>query len=84
MDETLELADDLVEKSNEEDGMIDYRATQDVRDETTVRFFRAVRGREGLRIPHHFREFEERLPDLLAGEPEVVRFEVADASELEL
>ncbi|OYR44142.1 MULTISPECIES: hypothetical protein [unclassified Halorubrum] len=32
----------------------------------------------------HFREFEAALPDLLAGEPEVTRFEVDSATEMEL
>jgi quinol monooxygenase YgiN len=65
-DEALDLAAELVEKSNAEDGMIEYRATVDIEGENTLRFF------------------EQRLPDLLAGEPTVRQFEVSDVSELEL
>nr|WP_280584957.1 hypothetical protein [Halorubrum sp. Boch-26] len=32
----------------------------------------------------HFRKFEAALPDLLAGEPEVTRFEVDSAAETDL
>jgi quinol monooxygenase YgiN len=32
----------------------------------------------------HFQEFEAALPDLLAGEPEILRFDVESAIELDL
>lgn len=38
-EEALELADTLVEESNQEEGMIDYRATTDIQEENTIRFF---------------------------------------------
>jgi len=86
-EEALELADALVDESNEEDGMIDYRATTDVQDENVLRFFEQYEDQAAFEAhsqTDHFQRFEERLPDLLAGEPEVRRFEVSDASELEL
>lgn len=86
-EEALELADDLVDASNEEPGVIDYRATVDVQDEHTLRFFERYEDEAAFEAhseSDHFQAFEERLPDLLAGEPDVRRFEVESATELEL
>jgi len=85
--EALELVERLVEQSNEEEGMIEYRATTDVQDENLVRFFEQYESEEAF-LAHtqtdHFQEFEAQLPDLLAGEPEVLRFDVSEATELDL
>lgn len=86
-DEALDLIDDLVEKSRAEAGMIDYRATTDVQDPNTVRFFEQYEDTDAFEAhteTDHFREFEEALPDFLAGEPEVIRFDVDSATEIEL
>lgn len=86
-EEALELANSLVEASNREDGMIEYRATVDVRDENTLRFFEQYEDEAALAAheeTEYFQTFERRLPDLLAGDPEVVKFEVDDATELDL
>ena len=85
--EALELADDLVEESNEEAGTLEYRATTDIGDENVLRFFERYEDAaafESHTQTDHFQTFEERLPDLLAGDPEVVQFTVSDATELEL
>lgn len=87
IDEALELTDNLVKESNQEQGMIDYRATQDIQDGNTIRFFEQYEDMEAFEAhsqTEHFQEFEEQLPDLLAGKPEVLRFDVAEATELEL
>ncbi|WP_225336310.1 putative quinol monooxygenase [Halomicrobium urmianum] len=86
-EEALELAEDLVEKSNQEPGMIEYRATTDIGDENVIRFFEQYEDAEAFEShtqTAHFENFEEQLPDLLAGEPEVRQFEVGEATELEL
>lgn len=86
-DEALELADELVAESNTETGMIDYRATTDIQDDHTIRFFEQYEDAEALKAHNeteHFQAFEEALPELLAGDPEVVKFEVSDATKLEL
>lgn len=86
-EEALELAEQLVEESNREPGTIEYRATTDVTDGNVLRFVERYEDAEAFEAhtrTEHFREFEERLPDLLAGDPEVRRFEVDDAAELEL
>lgn len=85
--EALELAETLVEQSNREEGMVDYRATTDVTDENTIRFFERYEDESAFEShtqTDHFKEFAAALPDLLAGEPEVLRFDVENASELEL
>lgn len=87
MDEAIELAETLVEESNREDGMIEYRATTDVLEENTIRFFEQYEDEaafESHTQTEHFGEFAAALPDLLAGEPEVMRFDVEEATELEL
>ncbi|MFC6942769.1 putative quinol monooxygenase [Salinirubellus sp. GCM10025818] len=86
-DEALGLIEDLVEHSRKEDGMIDYRAATDVSDPNVVRFFEQYEDAAAFKShsqTDHFQEFEERLPNLLAGEPEVLQFEVESATELEL
>lgn len=83
----LELAEMLVEESNEEDGVIDYRAAVDVQDENVLRFIERYEDEAAVEAHNesdHFAELEAALPDLLAGEPEVTQFEVAEATELEL
>lgn len=85
--EALELAEYMVEESNQEDGIIDYRATIDVQDRNVIRFFEQYEDEEALEAHNesaHFQEFEEQLPDLLGGEPEVTMFEVEEATELDL
>jgi len=82
-----DLIDDLVEQSQQEDGMIDYRATTDVEDSNVVRFFEQYEDEAAFEAhtrTEHFQTFEDALPDLLAGEPEVRCFEVDSATELDL
>lgn len=86
-DRAAELAESLVEQTNREDGAIEYRAAFDVQDENVLRFFERYEDDAALEAhtqTDHFQAFEEELPDLLAGEPEVVKFDVSDATELEL
>lgn len=85
--EALDLIESLVEQSQREDGMIEYRATTDVSDPNVVRFFERYEDADAFEAhtqTAHFREFEESLPGLLADEPELVRFDVEEATELEL
>ncbi|WP_121821084.1 putative quinol monooxygenase [Halostella salina] len=86
-EEALDLIEDLVEQSQAEDGMIDYRATTDVNDPNVVRFFEQYEDEAAFEAhtqTDHFQEFEAALPDLLAGEPEILRFDVESATELDL
>jgi len=87
IDEARDLASELVEASNEEAGLIEYRAAVDIEDETVLRFFEEYEDEAAFEShlgTDHFNAFDERLPDLLAGEPTVRRFEVSEATDLEL
>lgn len=67
--------------------MIDYRAAADVEDPNTFRLLEQYDDEEAFGAhaeTDHFQEFEEALPDLLAGEPEVTRFDVSGSSDVEL
>lgn len=86
-DEALDLIEDLVEQSRAEEGMIDYRAATDVSEPNVVRFFEQYEDDAAFEAhsqTEHFKEFEASLPDLLMGEPDVLRFEVDAATELDL
>ncbi|WP_246985236.1 putative quinol monooxygenase [Halorientalis marina] len=86
-DEALDQIADLVEQSQAEDGMIDYRATTDLTDPNVVRFFEQYESEDAF-VAHtqtdHFEAFEAALPEYLAGEPEITRFDVDSATELDL
>ena len=86
-DEALELVEELAEDSREEDGVVDYRVTTDVEDPNVFRFFERYEDEAAFGAhaeTDHFETFEEALPDLLSGEPEVTRFDVESASPVEL
>lgn len=86
-EEALDLARDLAAASREEDGVIDYRVATDAEDPNLLRFFERYDDEAAFGAhaeTDHFQEFEAALPDLLAGEPEVTRFDVESASPVEL
>lgn len=85
-DKALDLVEDLVEHSQAEAGMIDYRATIDIDDRNVIRFFEQYEDEAAFEAhsqSDHFQEFEAGLPDLLGGEPEILRFDVESATELD-
>jgi quinol monooxygenase YgiN len=87
LDEALDIAETLVEESNEEDGTVDYRAATDIQDGNVIRFFEQYEDAEALEAhtdSEHFQRLEAALPDLLAGEPEVYQFEVDSVTELDV
>ena len=87
LDEALEYAETLVERSNEEDGMIEYRAATDVEEDATLRFFEQYEDTAAFEAhtqTDHFQAFATALPELLAGTPRVTRFEVESETEVEL
>lgn len=87
LDEARDHAKTMVERSNEEERMIDYRAATDIEDEATIHFFERYEDTAAFEAhtqTDHFQAFAAALPDLLAGEPTVTRFEVESATEVEL
>ncbi|GGL21012.1 antibiotic biosynthesis monooxygenase [Halarchaeum grantii] len=80
-EEALDAVRELVEASNREDGVIDYRAGVDVHDENTLRFverYEDAAAHAAHEETDHCERFTERLPDLLAADLEMVSFEVAE------
>ncbi|WP_373673362.1 putative quinol monooxygenase [Halopenitus sp. H-Gu1] len=85
--EAIAAARTLVEHTREEPGTITYHATTDLAAENTLRFierYEDAAAFESHTETDHFQTFEAKLPELLADDPEIVRFEVEDATELEL
>ncbi len=73
--------------SNRKEGMSNYRVTIDIHDENVIRFFERYEDEEPLQAhdqTDRFQEFGEQLFDLLGGEPDVIQFEVSEATELDL
>ncbi|WMT08894.1 antibiotic biosynthesis monooxygenase [Natrinema thermotolerans] len=86
-EEALDLIADLVDESQAEDGILDYRATTDIAEPNVVRFFERYEDEAAVGAharSDHYQEFEATLPELLAGEPEVTRFDVDSAEDVEL
>ena len=81
------MTETLAEQSRAEEGTIDYRVAIDADDPNRLRFFERYEDEVAFGAhteTDHFEEFAGALPDLLDGEPEVLRFDVSEATELEL
>jgi quinol monooxygenase YgiN len=77
-------SDDPVERSRAEDGTVDYRAAADREVPTVVRSFGQCEDAAAFE-PHTQSDhvaFGEALPGLLAGMPDLRRFEVESVTEL--
>ncbi len=86
-DEMLDQVSSLVKSSQSEEGIIDYRATTDISDSNIIRFIECYENEaafESHARTEHFQAFEEQLGKLLAGEPEVLKFEVESMTELDI
>ncbi|MXR51759.1 antibiotic biosynthesis monooxygenase [Halovenus sp. WSH3] len=86
-DRVIEHIEELEAKTRQEDGVIEYVASTDIDDPNVIRFTERYEDEQALGAhtqTDHFAEFERMLPDVLAGEPEVMRYDVENAEELEL
>jgi quinol monooxygenase YgiN len=86
-DEALDQIETLAEQSRGEDGVVDYRVAADVEDRNVFCFFERYEDEAAFGAhaeTDHFQEFEAALPDLLAGDPEVTRFDVESAATVDL
>ncbi|ELZ21135.1 Antibiotic biosynthesis monooxygenase [Halosimplex carlsbadense 2-9-1] len=86
-EEATELMRELAEQSRSEDGVIEYRVGADIEDPNTFRFFERYEDEAAFGAhaeTEHFEEFESALPDVLAGEPTVTRFDIDSVADLEL
>lgn len=86
-EQALESARELAVESRKEDGVLKYRVTTDVEDENKLIFAERYDDEAAFGAhaeSDHFGEFEARLPEFLAGEPNVMRFKVSEATEVEM
>jgi len=85
-DEAVDHMQTLAEQSRTEDGVIDYRIAADVDDENWFRFVEQYDDEAAFGAhadSDHFAAFATVLPELLAGEPAVTRFDVEAATDVE-
>lgn len=76
----------LVESLREEDGILEYRVATDIEDPNVFRFFEQYENEAAFEAhpqADHVQASVEAISDLLADEPEVVRFEVESATQLD-
>lgn len=86
-DRVIEHIKELEAQTREEDGVIEYDAATDIDDPNLIRFTERYEDEQAFGAhtqTEHFAEFEQILPEVLAGEPTVMRYDVENAEELEL
>lgn len=73
--EAIEVVRTVAERSQEEDGMVNYWATIDVQDSNLVRFFEQYESGEAWEEhveTEHYERFNEELPTYVDGEIESI------------
>jgi quinol monooxygenase YgiN len=86
-DKAVESAQQLAENSRREDGVLEYRVTEDTDDENTLFFVERYEDEAAFDAhaeTDHFGEFEAEVSELLAGKPQVTRFDVSETAEVGL
>lgn len=86
-EKALDAVRELAKRSRAEDGVIDYQVATDIDDPNLFRFTERYEDEKAFSThteTDHFGTFETTLPDLLAGEPEVTRFDIDSTAEVEL
>lgn len=81
----LELVTELAEQSRAEDGVIDYRVTTDAEDPNVVRVFEQYEDGDAVdahMASDHFQAFQGEIPNILAGEPTLLRFDVESSTQM--
>lgn len=74
----LELVENLVNHSREEEGTVRYRATESLTEPETLHFFEQYEDRAAAERHTEssvYQEFAEALPELADGELETIQFE---------
>jgi quinol monooxygenase YgiN len=81
----IDHAKEIAAASREEPGVIDYRVATDIEQPNVVRFVEQYESEEAVEAhseTEHYETFADAvMPDLLAEEPQVAQFEVAERSE---
>jgi len=86
-EDARELIHELATSSRAEDGVLEYRVATDIDDENRFRFFEQYEDEAAFGAhaeTEHFERFATALPDLLAGEPSVTRFDIDSTTVVEL
>lgn len=81
----VELVRDLASTSREEDGVLEYRVTEDLEDEGTIRVFERYEDEDALSAhmgSDHFASFQAEAASVLAGAPSLRRFDVERTTEV--
>lgn len=79
----LDALRNLGRQSRAEDGVVTYRVAVDADDETVVRIIERYEDEAALAAHNesdHFAAFQEALPSFAGGDPELVRFDVAETT----
>lgn len=85
-EEALELMNHVSECSRSEEGIIDYCVAVDIDDQNMLRILEQYENEEAFNNhmkTEHVEQFMSSIPDLLAGEIDAERFDVASSSDLE-
>jgi quinol monooxygenase YgiN len=83
----VEQMQELAAQSRKESGVIEYEVAADIDDPNRFQFTERYEDEAAFGAhsqTDHFREFAAALPEFLAGEPEIMRYDVESASEVEL
>lgn len=86
-EDAMELVQNLAVESRAEEGVVDYRVGTDVEDPSVFRFVEQYED-EAAFAAHaesdHFQAFQEAVPEMLGGMPEITRFDVESVSDVDL
>ncbi|PSP97237.1 antibiotic biosynthesis monooxygenase [Halobacteriales archaeon QS_4_70_19] len=81
----VDAATELARQSREEDGVVDYRVALDIEDDATLRVFEQYEDDAAVEShmeSDHFQAFQGRIPEFVAGDVELYRFDVDEKSRM--
>lgn len=84
-EDLIELAKNAIEPSRAEEGCIIYDFLQDPFSKDAFTFYEKWRSREDLELHFeepHFKEFAEKVPELIVGKPSLISYEIASETEI--
>ncbi|MFT4946411.1 MAG: quinol monooxygenase YgiN [Natronomonas sp.] len=85
-DRVIEHVKELEAATRKEDGVIEYDVAIDIENRNLLRFTERYEDEEAFGAhtqTEHFAEFEAMLPEVLAGEPNIMKYDIEHAEELE-
>ncbi len=83
--ELINLAEQAIEPSRNEEGCIIYELLQDPFDQDSFTFYEKWRSREDLELhfkEDHFLEFAGKSPEITQGDASLVSYEISSEEEL--